>query len=420
MAQPQTTVHERGVVEPKPEPGAGDGANYAYWREHGGTWADEYDARKRVSVYYHIQELMLAEYVAAHAAASPGPLCVLEFGCGVGRHLRNLATLPNVDVHGHDQSAAMVGCCERWTSRGWIDEHITLGPPVGRLPHPDGAFDLVYTSEVLVHVRPEHLGAILAELARVSRGQVLHFEPAEQTVIARDAHEGCWRHDLPAGYARLGLACETLASGFRLQSPYRVVRGGPPAYTWPAWKLELLRRLERDIDAGLAQARAAGDEARRRAGEFEAQLAQARTQRNAAQEAAQAAEAASGAAAVERDALRAQLADALRRAADAEKQAERWRAHATGALADHAAKLAEARTRAEVLVREAEVRVADTLAQRGRDVADLAGRLEAERTRAAAGVRELEEAQAMAQRLQRERDAFVRALTRALGHGDPA
>ncbi|MFA6044328.1 MAG: class I SAM-dependent methyltransferase, partial [Phycisphaerales bacterium] len=84
--------------------------NYAYWREHGASWVQEYTQRKRHQVYYHIQEVMLADYVQhsaqiAQQARGEGALRVLEFGCGVGRHLANLSRLPGVDAHGYDQSS---------------------------------------------------------------------------------------------------------------------------------------------------------------------------------------------------------------------------------------------------------------------------------------------------------------------------
>lgn len=246
------------TVEPKPggelPPDPADGANYAYWRANGGSWADEYDSRKLVQPYYHLQELLLCEYVQHHAR--PGqPLRVLEFGCGVGRHLRYLSRLPNVQVFGYDQSPTMVACCLRWTGQDWIDRHIRLGPPTGRLPFDDGEFDLVYTSEVLIHVRPEHLGGILSELLRVSRGQVLHLEPGLMTEVSREAHHGCWGHDLVGAYQALGRTAQTLQQGFRLQTPIRVVNPECDAWTWSPTTLELSRRLEKDLELGLARER---------------------------------------------------------------------------------------------------------------------------------------------------------------------
>ncbi|MCE7974085.1 MAG: methyltransferase domain-containing protein [Leptolyngbya sp. PLA1] len=246
------------TIEPKPAgdsaPDPADGANYAYWRSNGGSWADEYDARKLVQPYYHIQELLLCDYVQHHATPDR-PLKVLEFGCGVGRHLRYLSRLPHVEVFGYDQSPTMVACCLRWTGQDWIDRHIRIGPPTGRLPFEDGSFDLVYTSEVLIHVRPEHLGGVLSELLRVSRGQVLHLEPGLLTEVSREAHHGCWGHDLAGAYQLLNHQAQTLPQGFRLQTPVRVVKSGQDAWTWSPVMLELSRRLEKDLESGLARER---------------------------------------------------------------------------------------------------------------------------------------------------------------------
>jgi hypothetical protein len=253
-----STTTQPPTIEPKPggeaPPTAGDGANYAYWRSHGRAWADEYDSRKLVLPYYHLQEMLLCDYVQHHARPAR-PLRVLEFGCGVGRHLRYLSRLPNVEVFGYDQSPTMVEGCLRWTGQDWIDRHIRLGQPTGRLPFDDDEFDLVYTSEVLIHVRPEHLGGILAELLRVCRGQVLHLEPGLMTEVSREAHRGCWSHDLTGAYQLLGQQSQTLPQAFRLQTPVRVVKPGCEAWTWSPVMLELSRRLEQDLELGLARER---------------------------------------------------------------------------------------------------------------------------------------------------------------------
>ncbi|HYE63063.1 MAG TPA: methyltransferase domain-containing protein [Phycisphaerales bacterium] len=228
--------------------------NYQYWRDHGHEWVEHYDLRKTRMVLYHIQELMLTSYIEHHASAMAArearPLRVLEFGCGVGRHLRNLSKLPNTDIHGYDQSRSMAEGALRWAERGWFDEHIHIGLPTGRLPFEDGAFDIVYSAEVLVHVRPEHLEGILSEMLRVSRGQVLHLETSPDFPLVSGEHSGCWRHDLPASYRRLGRECEVLARGYECHTPFRVVVGQPPVWTWPEQMIAMYRRLERDIDAG--------------------------------------------------------------------------------------------------------------------------------------------------------------------------
>lgn len=267
-------LEARPAVE-SPEPSVSE--NYAYWRDHGGVWADEYDLRKQRQPYFHLQEIMIADYAlrtaerlgcGAGRVHGRGNLRVLELGCGPGRHLRNLSRLPGIDVFGYDQSATMVSGMLRWTGPEWMAEHVTVGMPTGRLPFDDGSFDLVYTSEVLVHVRPEDLEGILLELVRVSRGQVLHIEPSDAAQICRVAHDGCWKHDLVAAYERMGRKADLLPGGYRLQIPTRVtIDPAAVVYTWPAHMLEMYRAFERDmegtIEGTLAAMKSARAEAQR-------------------------------------------------------------------------------------------------------------------------------------------------------------
>ncbi len=227
-------------------------ANYRYWQQQGHAWTDEYDERKLHQIKYHIQEWMILDYVRRMSEENPDrPLRVLEYGCGVGRHLVNLSKLPNVKVYGFDQSPTMVEGCLRWTSQQWIDEYITIGEPTGDLPFDDDSFDLAFTSEVLVHVRPEDVVGRLREMMRVATRQVLHLEPSEHFQVAPDTHFGCWKHDLVAIYASIGVECHSLPSGFSSQSPFRVVlSGASDVQGWCPVTLGLMRRMEHDIERG--------------------------------------------------------------------------------------------------------------------------------------------------------------------------
>lgn len=181
-------------------------ANYAYWQENGAYWAAEYERRRRQDPLYGLQEIVLISTIERAA-----PARVLEYGCGVGRHLSYLSTVPGIEIYGVDQSPTMLAGFERWASREWIADHVRLIEPIGTIPFDDGFFDLSYTAEVLLHVRPEDLESRLKELVRVSRRAVIHLEPPQDYVLATDAHEGCWYHDLAAAYARLGV--KTMRAG---------------------------------------------------------------------------------------------------------------------------------------------------------------------------------------------------------------
>jgi len=235
---------------------AGVEPNYQYWREHGGAWVYEYTKRKKFEILYHIEELMLTDYVRGTARGRSETLRVLEFGCGVGRHLRNMNGLNGVEIHGYDQSETMASGCLSWATPEWFQQRVRVGMPTGPLPYEDGAFDLVYSAEVLVHVRPEHLGTVLSEILRVCRGHVLHLEPSPHIAVASEAHHGCWNHNLIEAYAKLGRACEALTRGYDAHTPFRVRGAEPAPYTWADSILEMFRRMETDIDEGFRVMRA--------------------------------------------------------------------------------------------------------------------------------------------------------------------
>ncbi len=225
-------------------------ANYRYWQREGWCWEEEYERRKRRHPYLHITEMMLTDHVLRHA-----PCRVLEIGCGPGRQLRNLAAVPGADVHGFDQSSSMVEGGFRWAPKAWVDAHVSVGSATGPLPFDDETFDIVFTSEALLHTRPEDLAGRLAEALRVCRGHVLHLEPAREWLGYSEYCGGCWGHDYVAAYAALGWTCRVLPSGTPRQSPYLVLKDPQSlSSVWADAMLDLYRRLELTIEQGFSEA----------------------------------------------------------------------------------------------------------------------------------------------------------------------
>jgi SAM-dependent methyltransferase/glycosyltransferase involved in cell wall biosynthesis len=179
-------------------------ANEQWWVRHGGVpWQEELDARRRIQPHYGQQEAFLQGLFLG----LPG-VRVLDFGAGYGRHLRNLKDLPNVEIHGCDMSASMMAGAEGYLADpAFFRQRVRHITPRSELPWPDGYFDVVFTSEVLITIAPEDLEPILSELARVSRAWILHLEnpPVRGSRKESDEHAGCWAHDLGALYDRLGL-----------------------------------------------------------------------------------------------------------------------------------------------------------------------------------------------------------------------
>jgi 2-polyprenyl-6-hydroxyphenyl methylase/3-demethylubiquinone-9 3-methyltransferase len=197
--------------------------NYAYWQAHGSYWVDEYRRRQRRQPCYGLQELALTAILEANA-----PARVLEFGCGVGRHLSHIAKIAGIEVHGVDQSPTMLAGMRQWVAEPELIASTHLVEPTGRLPFADGSFDLVYTTEVLLHIAPADIISRLAELVRVTRRAVIHFEPPADYRLFAQAHDGCWWHDLIELYAGLGISARRI--GRPIEAQEVVIAEIDPAY----------------------------------------------------------------------------------------------------------------------------------------------------------------------------------------------
>jgi SAM-dependent methyltransferase len=117
----------------------------------------------------------------ADRVASYGPASVLEVGCGYGKQLFALRRRlgDGVALAGLDFSPTQLGLARRYLEgAGRID--LVLGSGL-RLPFPDGAFDLVLTSAVILHNPPPAAEAIRREVLRVARRFAAHNEDTDVT-----------------------------------------------------------------------------------------------------------------------------------------------------------------------------------------------------------------------------------------------
>jgi len=113
---------------------------------------------------------VLLRVLADALDGAPGPLEILDFGCGTGTMMEHLSRFGR--VRGVDADEAAVEFCHR---RGVREvAHIEPGP----LPYADGSFDLVTALDVLEHIVDDR--AALADLFRVLRpgGTLLVAVPA--------------------------------------------------------------------------------------------------------------------------------------------------------------------------------------------------------------------------------------------------
>lgn len=164
---------------------------HEYWQRRG---ADYHDPPPHLEAQDELANLV--EWVR-HA----GPGTVLEVGPGWGRIYLALrgAGLTFADFRLCDIAPSMLDGCQQRTG-------MRPDPWDGRtLPYPDGAFDLVISFSVLLHVPPPDLARHFGEIVRVSRSRVF---VATCTEAEPPLAPHCFLHDYGALLGRFGLNVE--------------------------------------------------------------------------------------------------------------------------------------------------------------------------------------------------------------------
>lgn len=162
----------------------------AYWTLRGGI---DYFREQEGQPDRTTRSTWLAERIAAYR-----PTSVLEVGCGYGKQLKAIRQLlPDVPLSGIDFSPSQLAMAERYLDG--VDG-VTLFQGSGdALPFPDGSFDLVLTSAVILHNPPEVADRIRREVLRVARRFAAHNEDT-------DVSYNRYGYDTAAWYREAGIA----------------------------------------------------------------------------------------------------------------------------------------------------------------------------------------------------------------------
>jgi ubiquinone/menaquinone biosynthesis C-methylase UbiE len=171
---------------------------------------------------------------------------VLDVGCGKGEPMRFINRRWRYHTMGVDIFEPYLEECRR---QGIHNEYFQCD--VRRLPFEDNSFDVVICLEVLEHLEAEEGRAMLADLARIARKQVIistpvgHYEQTSFDGNEHQEHKYVWQ---PAelkklGFRVIGIGLRSLGGKSGIQSPLPVwlrplvdvvwVLAGPLAFLIP-------------------------------------------------------------------------------------------------------------------------------------------------------------------------------------------
>lgn len=101
----------------------------------------------------------------------PKDIRILEVGCNTGMQLASLKAMGFTSLYGIELQSYAVQKAKEFT------EGINLiQGSAFDIPFKDGFFDLVFTSGVLIHIAPENLPKVFAEMYRCSKKYIWGFE----------------------------------------------------------------------------------------------------------------------------------------------------------------------------------------------------------------------------------------------------
>src|SRR5690348_4961488 len=112
-------------------------------------------------------------------AGIPESASFLEVGCNVGNQLLLLQAQGYTELTGIElQSYALAG------ARSRLKNVVLKQGSALALPFEDGAFDVVFTSGVLIHIAPEDLAQAMSEIHRCARHYIWGAEYFSRELIA--------------------------------------------------------------------------------------------------------------------------------------------------------------------------------------------------------------------------------------------
>ena len=167
-----------------------------------GEFGQEYNVRNNFDVA-SLDETYLKQFGVSRSELNkrfldelPRDIRILEVGCNFGGQLLFLQDMGFTNLWGVELQWDAI---ELSKERGVNRVNIVQGSGYD-IPFKDNFFDLVYTSDVLIHISPNNIGRIIKEMHRVSNQYLWGFEYYNDEYIEvkyRDNEDLLWKGNSP-------------------------------------------------------------------------------------------------------------------------------------------------------------------------------------------------------------------------------
>jgi len=147
-----------------------------------------------------LDDLWLRNYGVARSTINeeflsgiPKNASFLEVGCNAGNQLLLLKQMGWSNLSGIE-----LQCYALEIARSRLQDATLKQGSALALPWPDSAFDVVFTSGVLIHISPSDLGVAMEEIYRVSKEYIWcseYYAPELTRITYRDRTELLWKMD---------------------------------------------------------------------------------------------------------------------------------------------------------------------------------------------------------------------------------
>lgn len=163
----------------------------ALWR---GTFGDDYTERCVASADAVRGRMGVWAEILGRMQGRP-PQSVLEVGCNEGINLRALQNLTKAELHAVEPNET---ARRRIVDGGVLPAERIHDAAAQDLPFADASIELVFTTGVLIHIHPDHMGAAVDEMHRVSGRWLLcaeYFSPRLESIEYRGREGFLFKRD---------------------------------------------------------------------------------------------------------------------------------------------------------------------------------------------------------------------------------